>query len=168
MRKALKAGIGILRAPHKEFSRLRERELETVLYRYLWMLLFLGIATAIFRVAYYVGRALFYDLIRELDVQYWRLLNYGAGEAVAALFFTLFAGTFILFAISMIIGPFVKVKYIELLKLLFVALTPVLLFGWFSIALPGLFVWTFILLITGTQTLMHAEDRIKGTIKQRE
>lgn len=165
---AIRRGMRVLRQPDEEFSKIPERKFEEDLTDYLWLLIMVGVLAGIAILALWLGRALFYDLIREVNVHYVRALNYALGGMTATTFFYLFAGTFLLFFLSLLLRPFTgSAKYTQELQGLFYALSPILLFGWVLPAIPGLLLWSVVLYAFGLKRL-RAMSIEKGSIKERE
>ena len=147
---------------------MKQQSFETSLRDYLYLLIVVSIIAGTLYFLISIGRAAYYDIFLDATVQYLRLLNYAAGAMMAILFFYFFAGTFLLFILSMFLLPiYKKAKYTKLLTVIFLALSPVLLFGWIPILLPGLFVWSIVLFIARTRFLIP-ENAAKGTLRDRQ
>ena len=97
------------------------------------------------------------------------MFNYSLGITTALIFFYLFAGTFILFIVSLITGAFVRsVKYVDLLKIFFYALSPLLLFGWIPFLPQAHIIWSLFLFVIGVKVMKkHAKIR-KTSIEHRD
>ncbi|RME30757.1 hypothetical protein D6789_04660, partial [Candidatus Woesearchaeota archaeon] len=80
----------------------------------------------------------------------------------------LFLGTFGLFLVSIPIAPFLRAKYTRVLSVLFLALTPLLLFGWLYMFAPALGIWSVILLFIGTRVQRRARKVKRTSIQQRD
>jgi hypothetical protein len=116
----------------------------------------------------YFSRAVYLDTFLNADVQYIRLLNYSIGRVVSIVFFYIFAGVFILAIISWILKMFVKMKYTELLKIIFYSLSPVLLFSWIPLSPYPLLIWTAVLFYIGV-SIKRVDTKIKkDSIQQRD
>ena len=170
--KSLKKAWNIVTDPISEFKKLNKISFEKVLGEYLHMLITIGIIAGIFNLLINVFRALYLDIFLHADVQYIRMINYLFGKASSIFFFALFFGTFIMFLVSLIIKQFfTRVKYTEMLKILFYSLTPLLLFGWTHKLVPGLVIWSLIMLYHGMKVnesnIIKSKTK-KNSIKQRE
>ena len=116
------------------------------------MLLLVAIIAGLANFLFFLLRALYLDLFVTVDIQYMRMINYSLSTSSSIILLYLFAGTFILFFISVLIKPFIrKVKYTELLKILMYSMAPLLLFGWLFIPIPFI-VWSLFLLFVGLKT----------------
>ncbi len=98
------------------------------------------------------------------------MINYSFGTATGMSFFYIFAGTFLFFFISLIVKIFTrKMKYMDLLRLMFYSVTPFLIFGWIPIPMAALAIWCLFLLIKGYKSYnKYKGKKIKNTILQRE
>ena len=163
---AIKRSIRILLSPKKEFEELNNRTFEEVIWDYMRLLILVALAAGLSSLIYAIVRALYLDISLDIDIQYLRMINYSFGRATSLMFFYVFAGTFILFFISMILKPvFKKIKYTSFLKILFYSLTPLLLFSWlFSNPLP-LLIWSVFLMIIGLKN--YRSVQIENSIDKR-
>lgn len=165
----VKKGLRVLSNPKNGVSKLSKIPFENTLVDYLQLLLFFGIISAVANLVYSVVKALYLDLFTLVEVQYLRVINYSFGRSMSLLLFYLFAGTFIVFFISLMLKPFTKkIKYTLLLQLLFYSLTPILLFGWVYYFVPGLVIWSIYLLVLGIRQLKSQPKVSKSSINQRE
>ncbi len=131
----------------------------------------MGLFNAILSLIYDLLRAVYFKLFKMIDIKFLRLFNYSLGKSVGIFLFYLFAGTFLLFLISIIALIFTKKrKYIELLRILFYAVTPVYLFYWLSPTIIPLLIWALFLYFQGLSELkiIKKTKKIKNTIFQRE
>ena len=169
IKKQIKKAIEIITKPKDEFVNLRDRSLENVLGDYLKLALACGIAASIFDFLISIGKSVFYDIVRNVDIEYFRMMNYASGKSVAIIFLYLFSATFFMFILSIILYPFFrKMKYVEFLKILFYSFSPVLLFSWITPAIPGLVIWAIILFIQGIRNEFSTKVKEKGTIHERD
>jgi len=165
--KEIKKAFAIIVQPEKEFNLLNRRTFEEVLSDYIKLLIGIGIAAGIFNFLYTLGKVLYFAIFMQTDVQYFRMINYVSGTAFSIAFFCWFAGTFILFLLSLLIKPFFKrIKHTKLLQVMMYALMPSLLFGWLTYLIPGLIVWGIILFIIGIKSLKIEEIK-KDSIQHR-
>ncbi len=164
----IKKGITILSNPQKAFHELYGRTFEEVFGDYLKLLVGVSIVSAVVNMIFFIGRAVYYDIFRSVDIQYPAMLNYALGRSTSVLFFYLFAGTFVLFLSSILLKPFFKkIKYVHFLCILFYAMTPLLLFGWIPFAPVVFVVWAGFLFFTGIT--QYKEVSVKtGSLEQRE
>ncbi len=147
---AFRTAVLILSDPKHSFKELEKKSLEEVVGFYMRMLLLIAIAAGIFSFLFSIIRALYLEIFVSIDIQYIRVINYSVSRSSSILFFYLFAGTFILFFLSILIMPFVrKLRYAELLKVLMYSLAPLLLLGWIPPTPLPFIVWSLFLLITG-------------------
>lgn len=160
IKEAIKRGIRILSNPKKEFENLNSRTFESVVGDYMQLLVLVAVLAGFASFLYSLVRAIYLDFFLNVDLHYLNMLNYSLGRSTSLLFFYLFAGTFLLFFLSLILKPpFHIVKYISLLKILFYSLTPFLLFSWiFPNPLP-LLIWSVFLLAIGIRN--HKSFHIK-------
>lgn len=160
-------GFRILYSPKEEFNSLNKSSFEDVLAYYMWMLVLTSVATGLFNFVFSVARVLYYKFTLNIDIQYLRMLNYTLGRSTSLIFIYLFAGTFIVFAASIVLRAiFYKIKYIEMLKIMFYSLSPFLIFGWFVFSVYPILIWCLFLFVNGIRN--HKAEKIKGSIKQRE
>ncbi|MCH8067418.1 MAG: YIP1 family protein [Nanoarchaeota archaeon] len=164
----IKRSLRILSSPKKEFEDLNKRTFESVVGDYTTLLVTVAILAGLLSLIYSVARAVYFDMFLDISIQYVRMINYSIGRSTSLLFFYLFAGTFLLFFLSMVLRPFLKrMKYTSLLKILFYSLTPLLLFSWFLFNPLPLGIWSLFLLITGIKTY-KIEHIKKNSIKKRD
>lgn len=160
IKEAIKRGIRILSNPKKEFENLNSRTFEPVVGDYMQLLVLVAVLAGFASFLYSLGRAIYLDFFLNVDLHYLNMLNYSLGRSASLSFFYLFAGTFLLFFLSLILKlSFHRVKYISLLKILFYSLTPFLLFSWiFPNPLP-LLIWSVFLLSIGIRN--HKSFHVK-------
>ena len=150
LKEMIKKSIGILSDPNQAFRELENQSLEEAVGFYAKMLLLVAVAIGISNILYSLLRALYLDIFISIDIQYMRMLNYTLGRSSSIIFFFLFAGTFLLFFISIIIKPFArKLKYADFLKILLYSAIPLLLFGWIPPTPTPFIVWSLFLLHAG-------------------
>lgn len=157
-----------LEQPVEAFKRLEKQTFEAVLEDYLKLLLTVAFATAVFSLFISVLKAAYFSLALVVDVQWWRMFNYAMGRATSLFFLYLFLGTFGLFLVSIPIAPFLRAKYTRVLSVLFLALTPLLLFGWLYMFAPALGIWSVILLFIGARIQRRARKVKRTSIQQRD
>lgn len=146
---AVKRGFSVLVNPEREIKALKGRTFEDVLGDYITLLAASALLAGIASLLYSFGNAIYLELFRGVDIYYWRLVNYSLGNVVSLTFFYFFAGTAILFFISMLLKSiFRRLNYIHLLEILFYSSTPVLLFGWIPVLAPALIIWAVFLFVT--------------------
>ena len=166
--RAIKRGLTILYNPKKEFENLSKRTFEEVVADYVVLLILVAIVAGIASMVYSVGRAIYLDMSLDISIQYLRMINYSLGRSTSLLFFYLFAGTFLLFFLSMALRVFLrKIKYTSLLKIMLYSLTPMLLFGWILPNQIPWSIWGIFLFVMGVKT--YRFERVKkDSIKRRE
>jgi hypothetical protein len=169
LRTALKRWYGVLRDPKGAYAGVGARTLEDVVVEYLKLLCLLAILLAIFLGAVSIGRALVYAVFYSVDVQYERLVSYTLAGAAGGAFFAIFAGTFLLFFVSLLARPWYRnVAYVDLIRGILLATAPLLLFGWIAFAMPALLIWSLVLFVNGMPILRAARRAQRGTIRERE
>jgi len=157
----------VLYDPLAAFTALKSRSLEQVLGDYLLLLLCSGALGAVFYLLTSVGRAVYYHFVLGAQVEYIRLLNYAGGAAMAIFMLFLFAGTFLLFFIVLVLRLFFRQgSFVEFLRIALYSLSPVLLFGWVLPVVLAMFVWAAVLLVSYRQTFVHMETR-RGSLRDR-
>lgn len=169
LRYAIKQNLAILSNPEKEFSKLENRQFESVLSDYLIMLVSVSILTGIVSFLFYLGKSLYLDIFLTIDVQYVRMINYSLGRSTSLMFFYLFAGTFFVFFLSLILSLFFrKIKLIKLLSLIFYASAPFLIFSWVPVFALPLSIWSIFLFIQGVKSHKHTKKISKDSIEHRD
>ena len=166
--KHIKRGLNILLRPQKEFSEINNHSFETAAANYTLLLITVGIAAGVFNLLFSLIKAFFLDLFLNIDINYWRMINYAFGVGASIIFFYIFAGTFLIFFISIILKPFFrKMKYVDLLRLLFYSSTPILLFAWLQFNALPLVIWSIFLFITGIKSYKSITIK-KHSIQRRD
>jgi len=166
---AIKRGFGLLSNPENGFKDLQKRQFEVVLGNYLILLLSVSVLTGVVSFLFYLGKAAYLDVLMEIEIEYLRMLNYSMGRSTSLMFFYLFAGTFFVFILSLILAPFFrKMKYVRLLSIIFYSLSPFLLFGWIPIFSMPLLIWSIFLFVVGVRSERFNEKIKKDSIKQRD
>lgn len=146
---AVKRGLGVLGNPEKGIKSLKNRTFEEVLGDYMVLLIASALLAGTAAFLYSLVNAIYLELFTSVDINYLRFVNYSLGTSVSLTFFYLFAGTAIMFFISLILVPFFRgLKYIHLLEILFYSAIPLLLFGWVPIFAPALLIWAVFLFVT--------------------
>lgn len=167
--KAIKQGFRLLSDPENEFKRIKHRTFEQNLSNYLILLLTVGVMTGIVSFLFYLIKAAYLDIFMTIDIQYIRMINYSLGRATSLMFFYLFAGTFFVFIMALILSPFFKkIKFTRVLELIFYSLTPLLLFSWIPILSLSLLIWSIFLLVTGIKMQRFSEKINVNSIEQRD
>jgi len=168
IRDVLKNRIVLLREPSAGVKREMARDFEGSLYEYLIFLIAIGILAAVVSFIASVAKSVYYDVFYSADIQYMNMLNYAVGRANGLLFFYLFAGTFMLFAVSLLLHWFVKARYVRLLQLIFASLTPVLLFGFLPSLALAFLAWSLVILLSNVSLARETGNAKRGSIKQRD
>jgi hypothetical protein len=169
VKRALRQGFRTLFNPQKEFEALHNRTFEDVAEDYILILLVAGVVAGIMSLVYRFIYSGYLSIFKGMSIDYWRLLNYIAGNSVSMFFFYLFAGTFLIFIITMIARIFMKgMKLTRLLSLMLYAITPLLFFGWVapSMFLP-LIIWSLFLLIAGFRVMRGFEGSSQKILKKK-
>ena len=153
MKRVIKKRFSVLMRPEQAFRDIRNATLEQSVAEYVKLLFFLGVLTGVYIFITNFARVVYFNIFNGLDVNYLFMLNYLMGKVTATIFFYLFAGTFILFFISILLKIILRrIKYTDMLQIIFISLTPVLLFGWITEAVVALFIWCIVLLWFGVKT----------------
>ena len=164
----IKRALAILVNPEKGFKKSESRSLEQVTGDYLKLLLAVGLLAGVVRLLYAIGRAVYLEIFLDVEIQYWRMLNYSLGQATSMLFFYVFAGTFLLVSVAFILRLFTpRVRFFDLLKIVLLSMSPVLLFSWIPLLPFALFIWAAFLFVIGVRHHRSIEVR-KDSIKQRD
>jgi hypothetical protein len=160
--------IGILKNPEKEFSTLSNKNLESVVFNYVKQLLLLIVVASVVNFVIMFLRVLYLDIFLEIDINYYRFLNFALGQSAAISIIYLVSGTFLVFFVSMFLNIFIrKIKNTELVKKILYSLTPILLFGITPLLATVFLIWSAFLFILGVK--LHKEKRIdKTSIEQRD
>ena len=164
----IKNGMRILLNPEREFKLLNKRSLESVVWDYAYVLAAGAILAGAFNLIFSILRALYFDLLVDVSIQYLRMINYSIGRSTSIIFFYLFAGTFLLFFLSLLLRLFFrKMKYTSLLKVLLCSATPMLFFGWILANPLLLAIWSVFLIYTGIKNHQYMEIK-RDSIEMRE
>ena len=168
VKRLLKKGIKVLQNPEKEFGLLNEKNLESVVFDYLRLLIFIAFVAAMVNFIINLARVVYLDFFLLVKVNYIRFLNYAFGQASAVAIIYIIAGTFIIFFLGLILRIFFsKMKFTELLKKLLYAMMPILLFGWTPTLGLGLLIWSIFLFVIGIK--FHKKHIVKkSSIEQRD
>jgi hypothetical protein len=154
--------------PEREFNQINKRSFESIVGDYMWLLVTVAIVTGLLNFLFSIVKAIYLDIFLNIDVQYWRMINYSFGRAFSLLFLYIFAGTFLIFFISILLRPFFhKIKYIDFLGLLLYSLAPLLLFAWIPFNPTPLIIWSIFLFAVGVSSYKAVGIK-KGSIQQRD
>lgn len=165
---ALKHGFTTLLRPHKTYDHIDKLTLELMVKHYLQLIIFMGVTAGILTLLWSLGKAAYYDQFLGATVHYGRMLNYLTGKVFGVMFGYLMVGTFGMFLISIILNPFFKMKYTRLLKILFVAVTPIIILGWIPGSAVGVLLWALILFILGIKDAGTTKKVKKTSLQQRD
>ena len=160
-------GLGILSNPETAFCELENSTLEYVVSYYMTLLVASSIASGLANFIFSLLKSAYLSIFLNANVNYWTLINYLLGVSVLLVFLYIFTGTFILFLISIALKPFFyKIRYVNLLKILLLSLTPFLLFVWIPFSPYPLIIWSSFLFAVGIKS--HKITDIKrDSIRQR-
>ena len=167
-RAAFRHGIRTLFRPHKTYEELDNLTLEKMVKYYLQLLIIMGITAGILTFLWNLGRAVYYEQVLDATINYARMLNYLAGRVFSVMFGYLMVGTFGMFLLSIIINPFLKMKYTRILKILFTAATPIIMLVWIPGAATGIILWAVILFILGVKDAGKTRHVKKTSLHQRD
>lgn len=167
-KKIIKKRLKLLSNPEQGFKELKSMKFESAVGDYLKLLIFLGVLVAAYVFISNIIKTIYLDLFMGLEIKYLFMVNYLVGKTTSTMFFYFFAGTFILFFVSLILNPFFrKIKYTYILQILFFSVTPLLLFGWIIVLAPSLFVWSIFLFVIGVRSVKNLQIS-KNSIKNRD
>lgn len=165
---AVKLSFQIVADPKHHFQELEKKTFEKAVGYYVRLLISVGIIAALINLVFWMGRSAYYDVFFTVQIDYLRMLNYTLATSSAVLFFYLYAGTFLLFILSIIINLFVRShKYAEVLKILFYATTPLILFGWVPPTPIPFVVWSIFLFVVGVKSYKSSNVK-KESIQNRD
>ncbi|MBN2052266.1 hypothetical protein JW756_02070 [Candidatus Woesearchaeota archaeon] len=161
LRRTIRQGFRTLADPKSQFEALPGRSFEEVVEDYIIFLLIAGLFAGVMSLVYRFVYSGYLSVFKGITMNYWKLLNYSVGTSVSMFFFYLFAGTFLLFIVSIIVKIFVSgIKYTRLIAILIYSVTPLLLFNWIAptLILP-LIIWVLFLLVCGVKTVKQLQLR---------
>jgi len=165
----IKRAWKLLAEPRPAFKEMQKRPFEKVVSDYLILLVAVAIVAGLTALVFGVLKAVYYDIFFTIDIQYLRMVNYAMGRTTSLGFFFIFAGTFLLFFLSLVLKPFFrKIKFTQFLGVLFYSMSPVLLFGWIPVMPYALFIWALFLFIIGVSELKASGAVRKDSIQQRD
>lgn len=168
LKRPIKENIKDLINPERGMRRRLKRSFEQNLNTYLTSLVIVAVMAGLFTFLFRLGRSLVLSLMRDIDVHYWRMINYTTGHAVSMLFLYLFVGTVVLFIITYLTWSFTKdLKYVKVIDVFFFAMTPLLLFGWIPFLAPSLMVWAAFLVFVGLR-VQKGHRVAKGSLEERD
>jgi len=154
LKQAVRRGFSLLANSGRELAKLEKRSLESILEDYILLLLASGFLAGLMSLIVLILTAIYYRLTAQISVNYLHLLNFGLTVAAGTFFLYLFIGTFFVGLLALLLRPFLRLRLVMMVKLLCVALTPVLLFGWVAQrAVLVLLFWSLFLLILGRRRL---------------
>jgi len=164
----VKEGISLLLSPKGGFVKLDKKPLEDVVSNYLRLLFLLSIVAAFVNFILRIGRTVYFDITRSIEIDYLPLLNYSVSEFFAYIFSYFLVGTFIMFLVSLVLHQFFRrMKYADFIKILLYSMYPLLLFSWAPILAPSLLVWSGFLFFSCIKR--HKSYKIsKNSISQRD
>ena len=168
IKKHIKFGINILSNPEQGFKEAEKRTFEETVNYYIWLLVAVSIAAGLFDFLYSLIKVEYFNLFFEVEINYWRMINYQMGRSTSIIFFYIFAGTFLLFIVSVVLMLFLlKMKYVDLLKVLLYSATPMLFFSWIPYSPIPLIIWSMFLFLNGVKAKRRHHVK-KDSIKYRE
>jgi hypothetical protein len=166
--RSIKEGFRTCISPEKEFSSLNKLTLDSVVSDYIRLLIAAALAAGLFNLLFSTIKSIGYRLFLNMDIDYWRMLNYYVGRSISEVFAYLFVGTFGIFFLSLIIrSVYHRLNYVPLLKVMFRSLAPFLLFGWLMTNFLPFLVWSLFLLIVGIRSY-QTERMAKNSINTRD
>lgn len=154
----LRQKLGFLINPAKAFSAMRKVSFDEQIVLHLKFALLMGFIAGVATVLLNIGTVLFLDLTRSISYNLVNMINYNIGVLAGVFFFYLFAATVITAVGGIILGFFIKGKLVHKMLVVAHSLTPLFVFGWIPILLPGLVIWTVCLIIRGAKSLKEDID----------
>jgi len=141
----IKRLVLFLKDPASFFKRKEKQSLDELLGTYLPLLIVESLLAGLFMFLLNFIKTVIYGFFYKAEINYLGALNYSFGFAASAFFLYLFIGTFGIFFIIAIISQFSKRRLVDMIKKTIICMSPVILFGWITILLPGLIIWTIFL-----------------------
>lgn len=162
MRQRIQNYIQVIYDPVTSFRQLTKRSFESIVADYIILLLVSGLLTALVSLFVFTIKSIYLALIYSADINYARMLNYAFGISTATTFIILFTGTFVMFALALIMHPFLKkLKLVQLLSIMMYSLAPFILFVWIPISKSAFIVWAIVLFIIGLKEY-NSNDKKKS------
>lgn len=143
--------LATVREPLTAMREVARRPLEDTIGKYLVLLAYSGIVAGLVSLLWALGRGVYLDVVHNITIDYWRLINYFGQVLMGTFFLYIFFGTFILFLITLIVHRFAAhAKYVHVVAVTCASTAPLLLFGWVNYrVLIALLIWMLFLLVTG-------------------
>ncbi|MFH1915772.1 MAG: hypothetical protein ABIJ21_00770 [Nanoarchaeota archaeon] len=158
-----------IRNPESAFMESRKQSFEEQAGDYMILLLLVGVTSGLVTFVFSFFKSVYLDLFTTIGINYWRMSNYAFGKGLSLFFLFLFAGTFGVFFLSILLRPFFhRMKYTRLFALIFASLSPLLLFGWVPVPPYGFFIWAIVLFIIGARSIGKESKIEKTSLKQRD
>jgi len=163
----------VLEEPAQALRAIVAKPLEDSIGKYLVLLVYSGLVAGIVSFGWAFLRGIYLDVVRDITIDYWRLLNYYGQVLMGTMFLYIFFGTFVLFVISLFVHRFAAdARYIKVVAVTCASAAPLLVFGWVNYrVLLALLVWMFFLLVAGVRVLREdaaASARLKKQAVQQK
>ncbi|MBL7056118.1 YIP1 family protein [Candidatus Woesearchaeota archaeon] len=166
--KAVKKAFSIISDPKKNFHELEKRTLEETVGYYIRTLLSMGVIAAVLNLIFSLLRALYLNVFVTIDIEYLRMLNYTLGRSSSVFFFYLYAGTFLIFFLAILLNMITKkLGFTDTMKLTLYSTTPLMVFGWIPPTPLPFAVWSLVLFVNGTKNYKITKID-KSSIKNRD
>ncbi len=150
LKEPIKEAIDVMSFPGKSFGKASKVSFEKSLGNHMLRVLIAGFSGLGFNLLFGLIRALYFQIFFSADVNYWNVVNYSLGMGISIFFFFVFAGSFILFAVALLLRPFNrKLKFIEHIKIVIMSSSPVVLLGWIPALAPSAGIWSLLLFFIG-------------------
>ena len=166
LKELIKSRMDILTNSEKTFSTLKEETFEQVCFDYFRMLILISLVASLFNIVWSFLQVSYLNMFRNVEVNYLRYLNFVLAQSSTIALLYMLSGTFLLFFLSLLLYLFFKIPYTELLKKMFYALTPLLLFGWSPLLAGVLVIWVIFLFVVGVK-LHQPKQSDRLSIEQR-
>lgn len=165
-RKSVAWAWSIVNEPLDAMRSVVARPLEESIGKYLTLLVFSALVAGVVSFLWAFVRAAYFDVVRDVTIEYWRLLNYYGQVVMGTVFLYVFFGTFVLFLLTLFVHRFASdAKYVKAVAVTCASTAPLLLFGWVNYrVLVALLVWSCFLAAAGVKALREAGIPAQSTI----
>lgn len=147
----------------------RKRPVEDIMGDHVKFVFIMSVFASLVSTIVTFATAAYLAKFRAVAVDYSRLLNYSISIIGGTISFYFFAGTFLLFLISIILTLFIRIKYFELLRYLCLAYIPIISFAWINPQFVyALLPWGLIVFVSCLQTHNEAKKAAHATEQKME
>lgn len=150
MGKKIKFALSIINSPESELKAAGAKSLDEILGNYISLLLISALLSGISIFFLAVLKAIYFDFFLAASIDYMAVLNYSLGLGLSLFFFFIFAGTMLIFLLSVILKMLYSKKgYVLILKIMMCSAMPLLLFGWIPVFGFSFLIWSVYLFLLG-------------------